>query len=163
MKVTCAQCQRLMSDLYDDALHPDVRRLVLEHLSVCDSCRSEFRALQSSLGALASLGDEHADESFLRVVVRKARLVLREDNQSVLNRRVSVRRGPLLGAAALLQARRAELKRSVRLIFQPRFPPSPGLRLEATFGEEKVPPWFSSSTWTGWGPGWAGSYAGRSA
>jgi anti-sigma factor RsiW len=51
----CRDFALLLDDFIDEALKPDDRRMVEEHLAACDTCRAEFDAVRAVVRAAAEL------------------------------------------------------------------------------------------------------------
>lgn len=64
----CTQAKRLFSEYIDDALTPDMKRRVEEHLAACSRCSAELSGLKAAREAVRSMKTISAPPDFLKKV-----------------------------------------------------------------------------------------------
>lgn len=97
--MSCTKITSLLVDYYQDSLGPDEKKLVQEHLRVCESCRKELMEIQSLFEVLKREKIEKVEEDFWTNFVPEIRKRIDQAPSPRLTWNLIPKLGPLLGFA----------------------------------------------------------------
>jgi anti-sigma factor RsiW len=72
-QLTCRQVVEIISDYLDDALPPDDRRRVEEHLAVCEGCTNYLQQMRETIRLTGMLTEEQVPEEQMQALLRAFR------------------------------------------------------------------------------------------
>jgi anti-sigma factor RsiW len=72
-QLTCRQVVEIISDYLEDALPPDDRRRVEEHLAVCEGCTNYLEEMRETIRLTGMLTEEQVPDGQMRQLLNAFR------------------------------------------------------------------------------------------